>query len=267
MNSIEVLRFLNLDREKILEILKEEEKIRFSQEYISKCNAVANMPNGWLEVTSDMQKDLLSKFGYNDLITNTLAVNVIRSANNLFPDDMEIKNSVVHFRENKAKKGNLEIGMTIQNFNLFTINKLKIDINSIIESNKPSVILAGSHTWQPFRGYIQLLEDFYKKNKDRLNIFIIYISEAHANDIWPIGLSAGTINSSHKSIIDRIFCAQKFKREFNLSIPIYCDNMTNDFETAMACWPFRYFVIENSKLKYIGEPEDSTFSIDFLINL
>jgi len=100
-----------------------------------------------------------------------------------------------------------------------------------------------------------------------LNIFIVYISEAHANDIWPIGISAGTINESHKNIGDRIKCADKFKKEFNLTIPIYCDNMENQFENTMACWPFRYFVVENFKLKYIGQPEDSTFEINFLMNI
>lgn len=111
------------------------------------------------------------------------------------------------------------------------------------------------------------MEDFYKKNKNRLNIFIIYISEAHANDIWPIGMSAGTINNSHKVIQDRINCAIKLKNTFDLTIPIYCDNMNNTFQDVMACWPFRYFVVKNNNLVHIGKPEDSTFELDFLTKL
>lgn len=37
--------------------------------------------------------------------------------------------------------------------------------------------------------------------------------------------------------------------------------MNNDFETEYSCWPFRYYVIANNKIKYIAYPEDSTFDI------
>lgn len=111
------------------------------------------------------------------------------------------------------------------------------------------------------------MQDFYNQNKNRLNIFIIYISEAHAHDIWPLGESAGTINYSHKNIEDRIACAKKFKKHFKISIPIYCDNMKNNLRDEFSCWPFRYFVIKNNKFTYIGNPEKSTFELDFLLNL
>ena len=62
MNNI--LKFLKLDRSKILLILKREEEIRFSQEYLSKCSEVARIPNAWLDVTNNMQKELVKEFGY-----------------------------------------------------------------------------------------------------------------------------------------------------------------------------------------------------------
>lgn len=99
------------------------------------------------------------------------------------------------------------------------------------------------------------------ENKNKYNILIIYINEAHPADIWNIGESAGTINDSHKKITDRIACAVKFQQEFKLDIPIYADNMENTFEEKFACWPFRFFVIEHNLMKYIGNPEDSTFNI------
>ena len=100
-----------------------------------------------------------------------------------------------------------------------------------------------------------------------MNIFIIYISEAHAQDIWPLGKSAGTINYSHKNIDVRINCAKKFKSTFDLTIPIYCDNINNTLRDEFSCWPFRYFVIENNKFTFIGNPENSTFELDFLLSL
>ncbi len=80
-------------------------------------------------------------------------------------------------------------------------------------------------------------------------------------------MSAGTINYSHKKIEDRIICAEKFKNTFDLTIPIYCDNMNNELRDKLACWPFRYFVVQNNKFTHIGQPEDSTFDLDDIINL
>ncbi|AYV76331.1 MAG: iodothyronine deiodinase [Terrestrivirus sp.] len=98
-------------------------------------------------------------------------------------------------------------------------------------------------------------------------MFIIYINEAHAADVWNIGESAGVINYSHKEIKQRIQYAIKFRNTFELEIPIYCDNMNNDAESKYASWPFRYYVISNNKtIKFIGQPEESYFDITELFN-
>ena len=77
MSIKNILTYLKLDRHKILSILKREEELRFSKEYISQCNEVANIPNAWLDVTSKMQEDLVKEFGYTDHISNILAVHVM----------------------------------------------------------------------------------------------------------------------------------------------------------------------------------------------
>lgn len=92
-------------------------------------------------------------------------------------------------------------------------------------------------------------------------MFIIYITEAHAADVWNIGESAGTINYSHKTIEDRIGYINKMQKEYDLTIPIYADNMNNDFETKFASWPFRYFVTLGKEIIKIGTPDDSSFDL------
>lgn len=92
-------------------------------------------------------------------------------------------------------------------------------------------------------------------------MFFIYISEAHAADVWNIGMSAGTINYEHKSIQDRIRYINKMKNEHNFNVPIYADNMDNEFESVFASWPFRYFVTIGHRLDKIGEPNDSSFDL------
>src|SRR3972149_11205805 len=105
------------------------------------------------------------------------------------------------------------------------------------------------------------------RTRGGFNMFVIYITEAHAADVWPIGLSAGTINYKHKDIKDRIGYIEKFVKEHDLAIPIFADNMDNQFETEYAAWPFRYYCIENGKIVNIAQPEDSTFDIGDLFNL
>ena len=108
---------------------------------------------------------------------------------------------------------------------------------------------------------MHILNDFYQKNNNKFNIFIIYINEAHAADVWNIGESAGAINYSHKELQDRIKYAENFKNEYNLTIPIYCDNINDDFENELACWPVRIFIIFNKKFKLISEPSDSEIDV------
>jgi len=108
---------------------------------------------------------------------------------------------------------------------------------------------------------MHVLEDFYKSNCNRYQMFIIYITEAHAIDVWNIGESAGAINHSHKTIDDRIGCIKKMQKEYDLSIPVFADNMNNEFETKFASWPFRYFATFGNKIIKIGMPDDSAFDL------
>jgi hypothetical protein len=100
---------------------------------------------------------------------------------------------------------------------------------------------------------------------------MIYINEAHAVDVWPIGLSAGTLNYSHKKIEDRSACALKFIQTFDFNIPIYLDTMSNAFAEEFSVWPFRYFIIKWSKtsntfvFSFIPDPSESEFDITELI--
>lgn len=95
----------------------------------------------------------------------------------------------------------------------------------------------------------------------------VYINEAHAVDVWPIGESAGTLNYSHKTIQDRLQCANKFKTAFDFPITTYLDNMSNDVQNVLASWPFRYFLInfDQSVGAYvfdkIGQPDDAEFNL------
>jgi hypothetical protein len=96
---------------------------------------------------------------------------------------------------------------------------------------------------------------------------MIYLNEAHAKDVWPIGLSAGTINYSHKNLDDRASCANKFIQTFNFDIPTYMDSMDNQFDETFSACPFRYYVITWSEsinqfiFAHIPNPTDGEFDL------
>lgn len=70
----------------------------------------------------------------------------------------------------------------------------------------------------------------------------------------------------HQNIVDRIACANKFIGEFNLDIPIYVDNMDDEFETKFSAWPFRFYMIKEGKFDFIAEPDDSSFDLTKIYN-
>ena len=76
---------------------------------------------------------------------------------------------------------------------------------------------------------------------------MIYISEAHAKDEWP--LSTQDDINQHKTIYDRIEAAKRIQS----LVPIYCDSFEeNNFQNVYSGWPERAFLIHNDEIKYIS---------------
>lgn len=81
-------------------------------------------------------------------------------------------------------------------------------------------------------------------------MIIIYISEAHAKDEWP--LTFNDINNQHKTIEERINIAKTVISD----VPIYCDSFGKEnFESIYAGWPERAFIIKNGYIEMISQLE------------
>lgn len=109
-----------------------------------------------------------------------------------------------------------------------------------------------------------------------INLVYVYQKEAHAADVWPIGLSAGTINLEHKTLEERQSCANKFIKELcltNLYNSMYLDSMDNTVLYTLSAWPFRYYCIRwdlvNSswKFTFIANPLDAEFDLTQIYSL
>ena len=80
-----------------------------------------------------------------------------------------------------------------------------------------------------------------KKVRLSCKVVMIYIHEAHADDIWPLGYGinqAKNLNEKWKNCNSFI----KMWPELNQLVDqIFVDSMENDFINLTGCWPEGYF--------------------------
>ena len=137
---------IKIPTEKQLELfIEEEEKIRMSKEYQEKCTEVKNIPNGWLKVTADVQKNIVMKYGFTEEINCDIALNYLRRARYIYPDNQKFK-SPVYVRENKANMGTFKKGDNFVDIDMYDINKKNIKLSELIKNDTYNLILASSHT-------------------------------------------------------------------------------------------------------------------------
>lgn len=130
----------------LLEMLELEEKIRFSKPYIDECTNMRNVVNGWLVLSGNIQKKIAHKFGYSGLLHNTIAVNTLRRASLIYPDDPRFKNTSVYVRNNIARDGDFKIGDNFPDLKLSTLTGDPIKIRSLLDNQKYNIIIASSET-------------------------------------------------------------------------------------------------------------------------
>lgn len=91
---------------------------------------------------------------------------------------------------------------------------------------------------------------------------VVYITEAHAQDEWPIG-DPLQINQPLTDA-ERVGVARQFAADYEIQIPVLVDSVTNQFEQAYAAWPIRFYVLEDCsdnlgqngvKLVYKAQPD------------
>jgi len=88
--------------------------------------------------------------------------------------------------------------------------------------------------------------------KGIVHFLAVYIDEAHAQDVWPLGKKV-CLNQP-KTLEERLEAARNFQKDFKFQIPILVDKMDNNFDTQYASWPERFYIIVNGKMEVIGFP-------------
>lgn len=117
------------------------------------------------------------------------------------------------------------------------------------------------------RGFVTELNEFFERGAwtGRVDFLTIYITEAHAQDEWPIG--SRYQYAQPRSLQARRDVARDFVRETGYKLPVVLDAIgvagvaDNGFESAYAPWPIRFYVIYNGRLEWIAQPEACSFSL------
>jgi len=104
-------------------------------------------------------------------------------------------------------------------------------------------------------------EHLYNKYKDRANFLVVYITEAHARDEWPVGKTISFCDQP-KTLSDRCVLARKYSADNSLTIPVYVDNMNNHFDEVFAAWPLRFYVVKNGELVFKAQPNLEHYAYD-----
>ena len=101
-----VLDTVNISRDKLISMLKYENELRLSEDWISKMeqeisNNIDSPLNGYMTsdispIINELQVEVIKHFGYKLSSEIDQALKILRSAISMYPNDKEIKLSLIH---------------------------------------------------------------------------------------------------------------------------------------------------------------------------
>ena len=97
----------------------------------------------------------------------------------------------------------------------------------------------------------------YKRYRDDVEFFVVYIREAHPTDGWqvPQNVREKILFLQPKSFDDRQQVAKKMCSVLKLSLPTVIDGLDDKVNQAYTAWPDRmYLVGRDGKIAYKGKP-------------
>ncbi|MFO1064949.1 MAG: deiodinase family protein [Pirellulales bacterium] len=113
--------------------------------------------------------------------------------------------------------------------------------------NKPIVLVFGTYTCRPFRGQAGNIEWLYSQYKDRADIYVVYVREAHPSDGWhmEVNESKGIHIPQPKNNDERRSVAQTCKSHLDLSVPMLIDTIDDQAGSAYSAMPNRLYIIDS----------------------
>ena len=131
----------------LLEMIKKEEEIRWSSWYQSECDRVKDQVNGWLKISAQVQYQIAKDFGFDTEVESDIAVNHLRRARYIYPDEPLFESIPVYVRNNLAKQIKYKTNQLIPNVPINSLDgQNQFNLFDILDKSKTNVIFGSSHT-------------------------------------------------------------------------------------------------------------------------
>jgi hypothetical protein len=103
-------------------------------------------------------------------------------------------------------------------------------------------------------------------------LVVVYIAEAHADDVWPISSSffaPGVVSvRRHRSMAERIEAARRLWSTmaelgipFHPAIELVVDGMDDAIGKTLGAWPLRFYVARSGCMRHVALPTRATYDI------
>ncbi len=129
------------DRDKVLEMLRFEQQVRYSPEIQKVYSAQYASGTRSISIEKEIQKYVLRTFGYDDN-----QVEEYWKIPKLYWEDEEVKNSIFYMKLNIFSYGNISVGDKLIDVPLYDYQANSILQLDTLCRDKPLVLLAGSMT-------------------------------------------------------------------------------------------------------------------------
>lgn len=90
------------------------------------------------------------------------------------------------------------------------------------------------------------LNKLYNEYRDQAEFWMIYIAEAHASDVWQLGVNKRdeVVFASPETIEERAELAAVCVRDLGIEFPAIVDDFDDRVEQAYTAWPDRLYVVD-----------------------
>ncbi len=134
-------------KDQLLQMVKKEEEIRWSKWYQLECDKVKDEVNGWLRISEEVQYRVAKDFGFDTEVESDIAVNHLRRARYLYPDEPLFQSVPVYVRNNLASQIKYKAGDPVPNVSISSLDGLnEINLYNILDKSKINVVIGSSHT-------------------------------------------------------------------------------------------------------------------------
>lgn len=109
------------------------------------------------------------------------------------------------------------------------------------------------------------LEDIYRRYRDHVTFFVVYVQEAHPTDGWQTdrNVAEGILFRQHQSYAEREAVATTCSLDLHLSIPVLVEEMDNAVDEAYGAAPERLYLIgADGRVTYHGGAGPHFFDLD-----